>query len=49
MLVVGDREMEAGTVSVRGRSGANLGSLTIPAVIDRLREDITRTTAAAGA
>ncbi|HZS11344.1 MAG TPA: threonine--tRNA ligase [Nitrospirales bacterium] len=47
MLVVGDREMEAGTVSVRGRSGANLGSLTIPAVIDRMREDITRATAGA--
>ena len=29
MLVVGDREVQAGTLSVRGRSGANLGTMTV--------------------
>ncbi len=43
MLVVGDREMQAGTVSVRGRSGANLGSLSVPAVIDLIRADVSQT------
>ncbi len=40
MLVVGDREVQDDTVSVRGRSGANLGSMPIPAVIDLIRADI---------
>ncbi|MGH7231436.1 MAG: threonine--tRNA ligase [Nitrospiraceae bacterium] len=40
MLVVGDREMEAGTVSVRGRSGANLGSQSVQGVIDVIRADM---------
>jgi threonyl-tRNA synthetase len=42
MLVVGDRELQAGTVSVRGRSGANLGSLSVPAVIDLIRADVSQ-------
>ncbi|MBI5410384.1 MAG: threonine--tRNA ligase [Nitrospirae bacterium] len=42
MVVVGDRELQAGTVSVRGRSGANLGSMSVPAVIDLIRADITQ-------
>lgn len=43
MLVVGDREMEAGTVAVRGRSGANLGTLSVPGVIDLIKSDIAKT------
>jgi threonyl-tRNA synthetase len=43
MLVIGDREMESRTVSVRGRSGANLGNMSVPAVIDLMRADIART------
>jgi threonyl-tRNA synthetase len=43
MLVVGDREMEAGTVAVRGRSGANLGTLPVPGVIDLIKSDIAKT------
>jgi threonyl-tRNA synthetase len=39
MLVVGDREMEGGTVSVRGRSGANLGVLSVPKVIEMIAAD----------
>jgi threonyl-tRNA synthetase len=39
MLVVGDREMQGGTVSVRGRSKADLGSMPVPAVVELLRKD----------
>ncbi len=42
MLVVGDRELQAGTVSVRGRSGANLGSMPVVTAIDLIRADITQ-------
>jgi len=44
MLVVGDREMEAGTVSVRGRSGANLGAMSVPQVIELMRADVVQPT-----
>ncbi len=37
MLVVGGREQEAGTVNVRRRQGAELGSLEVAAFIDRAR------------
>ncbi|MEP6887834.1 MAG: threonine--tRNA ligase [Nitrospirales bacterium] len=43
MLVVGEREMEAGTVAVRGRSGANLGTLSVPGAIDLIKSDIEKT------
>jgi len=43
MLVVGDREMEAGTVAVRGRSGANLGTLSVSGVIELIKSDIAKT------
>ncbi len=39
MLVVGDREMQGGTVSVRGRSKADLGSMPVPAMMELLRKD----------
>jgi threonyl-tRNA synthetase len=42
MIVVGDRELQAGTVSVRGRSGASLGSMPVPAVVDLIRADIAK-------
>lgn len=42
MLVAGDREVQGGTVSVRGRSGSNLGSMTVAGVLDLLRTEITR-------
>ena len=42
MLVAGDREVQSGMLSVRGRSGANLGNMTGAAVIDLLRNDVTR-------
>ncbi|ALA56767.1 threonine--tRNA ligase [Nitrospira moscoviensis] len=42
MLVAGDREVQSGTLSVRGRSGANLGSMTVTAVLDLLRKETAR-------
>ena len=40
LLVVGDREMEEGTVAVRTRSGDDLGSMPIEAFAERLGEDV---------
>jgi threonyl-tRNA synthetase len=42
MLVVGEREMQAGTVSVRGRRGADLGPMSPAAVIDLIRADVAK-------
>ncbi len=44
MLVAGDREVQAGTVSVRGRSGSNLGSMSIAGFIQHLRQEIGQQT-----
>jgi len=46
MLVVGEREMQGGTVSVRGRSGADLGAMSPAAVIDLIRADVAKATPA---
>ena len=43
MLVVGDKEVQSGMVSVRGRSGANHGSLPIEAFLELLRTDANQT------
>jgi threonyl-tRNA synthetase len=42
MLVVGDREMQADAVAVRGRSGADLGAMGVPAAIELIRADASR-------
>jgi threonyl-tRNA synthetase len=42
MAVVGDREMQAGTVSVRGRTGANLGTIAVSALLERVQQDLTQ-------
>lgn len=42
MLVAGDREVQGGTVSIRGRSGANLGSKTVAEAMDLLRAETAR-------
>ncbi|HEX7327433.1 MAG TPA: threonine--tRNA ligase [Casimicrobiaceae bacterium] len=39
-LIVGDREQEARTVAVRTRSGEDLGAMSIPALIARLRQEV---------
>lgn len=46
MLVVGDREMEAGTLSVRGRSGVNFGVMTPESVIAMIRAEVVQSTGA---
>ncbi len=40
MLVIGDREAEEGTVSVRTRNGENLGALPQDKVIDFLKQEV---------
>ncbi len=40
LLVVGDREREAGQVAVRARGGANLGAMSIEDLIQRMSDDI---------
>ena len=40
MLVVGDREAEAGQLAVRMRSGEDLGPLGVDTFIDRVRGEI---------
>jgi len=42
MLVIGDREMEAGTVSVRGRSGTNLGTMPAAKVTELLQAEVVQ-------
>jgi threonyl-tRNA synthetase len=42
LLVVGDREKEAGAVSVRTRSGEDLGSMPLAAFIERLQAETRR-------
>ena len=44
LLVIGDREVDAGTVAVRTRSGGELGSMPI----DRLAEGLKTESASRG-
>jgi threonyl-tRNA synthetase len=40
MLVVGDREMEAGQISVRRRGGVNAGTMTLEAFLGALKQEV---------
>jgi len=42
LLVIGDREMEEGTVAVRTRKGEDLGSMSIEAFIERMQTEVTQ-------
>jgi len=42
LLVVGDKEVETQTVAVRSRHGEDLGSMDLPAFIQRLTDDVDR-------
>jgi threonyl-tRNA synthetase len=42
LLVVGDREVEEGTVAVRTREGENLGSMEVDAFVRLLRSEVDR-------
>ena len=41
MLVVGDKELENGTVSVRSRKGVDLGAMPLDAFIAKIKEEIS--------
>ena len=40
-LVVGDKEMQAGAVAVRTRSGEDLGAVPVDALIARWQQELT--------
>jgi len=42
LLVVGDREMESGSIALRDRHGADLGVISVEAVSQRLSEEVSR-------
>ncbi len=42
LLIVGDREMEQGTVAVRTRTGEDLGSMPVGALVERMRDEVAR-------
>lgn len=42
ILVVGDKERQAGTVAVRARGGVDLGVMSLDAFAEKLREDVTQ-------
>ena len=44
MLVVGDRDMEAGTVSVRRRSGEDLGAMSLEQFAALLSDEVEKKT-----
>jgi threonyl-tRNA synthetase len=39
-LIVGDKEMQAGQVAVRTRSGEDLGAMPVPSLLERLRDEV---------
>ncbi|MEE4202401.1 MAG: threonine--tRNA ligase, partial [Halieaceae bacterium] len=42
VLVVGDKEMESGTVAVRARHGKDLGTMDLPTLVKTLTNDVER-------
>ncbi len=48
ILVVGDREMQAGTVAVRARGGVDLGVMSVDAFAARLRDEVVQRGGGAG-
>jgi threonyl-tRNA synthetase len=43
-IVVGDKEVAAGVVSLRNRAGANLGQMSLNALIEQLKAEISTRT-----
>jgi threonyl-tRNA synthetase len=41
MLIVGDREMENGTVAVRSRSGEDLGGMTVEEFLEKMGKEVS--------
>ncbi len=42
LLVVGDKEVESGSVAVRTRSGEDLGTMPVDALLELLKQEVTR-------
>ncbi|HUL11459.1 MAG TPA: threonine--tRNA ligase [Methylococcaceae bacterium] len=42
LLIVGDKEVEAGTVTVRTQRGNDLGSFSLPDIVQKLVDEVTR-------
>ncbi len=42
LLVVGDKEVESGTVAVRTRSGEDLGTMPVDALVEKLVQEVDR-------
>jgi len=42
MFVVGEREVQSGSLSVRGRGGATLGTMTVAGALDLLKAEVNR-------
>src|SRR5690606_40007761 len=42
LIVVGDKEMEANTVAVRTRSGEDLGSMPLDALLEKLKAEVEK-------
>jgi threonyl-tRNA synthetase len=42
MLVMGDKEMEAGAVALRLRTGEDLGAISVDAFIARAKADVEK-------
>jgi threonyl-tRNA synthetase len=40
MIVIGERDQAAGTVSLRGRSSGELGSMALPALVEKLTTEV---------
>ena len=40
MIIVGDKDVEAGTISVRSRKNGDEGATTIDELVDKIREEI---------
>ncbi len=41
MLIIGDKEKEAGTVSLRARKDGDTGAIKIEGFINRIKDEIT--------
>jgi threonyl-tRNA synthetase len=40
ILVIGDKERDAGTVAVRARGNVDLGVMSVEALVERLQHDV---------
>jgi threonyl-tRNA synthetase len=42
LLIVGDKEVEAGTIAARDRTGEDLGIMSVEAFAEMLEQDVSR-------